>query len=212
MFDYQSCFFCDDGCDAALIRYDHGSPTCDSFCCGISKILVLRWKSEHIRITIGGPFRFVIKWSGENDVSSNSGSIGLRSQACTVVAILFRTSKDQNGASAIVRFAAPARKCINQYIWALFGDEAAKKEDHLSVRPDSPPLTEQAWRGQRSGSTDPVAANCYAFTTHASIQQFLLFKFGSSHQLMGSVQRSEEHTSELQSPVHLVCRLLLEKK
>src|SRR5690348_18515183 len=28
----------------------------------------------------------------------------------------------------------------------------------------------------------------------------------------GDRQRSEEHTSELQSPVHLVCRLLLEKK
>src|SRR5690348_17881328 len=27
-----------------------------------------------------------------------------------------------------------------------------------------------------------------------------------------AVPRSEEHTSELQSPVHLVCRLLLEKK
>src|SRR5690348_18006814 len=27
-----------------------------------------------------------------------------------------------------------------------------------------------------------------------------------------SMGRSEEHTSELQSPVHLVCRLLLEKK
>src|SRR6202040_4433954 len=27
-----------------------------------------------------------------------------------------------------------------------------------------------------------------------------------------SQPRSEEHTSELQSPVHLVCRLLLEKK
>src|SRR5690348_18019612 len=27
-----------------------------------------------------------------------------------------------------------------------------------------------------------------------------------------SAARSEEHTSELQSPVHLVCRLLLEKK
>src|SRR5438876_5294725 len=27
-----------------------------------------------------------------------------------------------------------------------------------------------------------------------------------------STVRSEEHTSELQSPVHLVCRLLLEKK
>src|SRR5690348_18090878 len=28
----------------------------------------------------------------------------------------------------------------------------------------------------------------------------------------GLYARSEEHTSELQSPVHLVCRLLLEKK
>src|SRR4051794_41287483 len=28
----------------------------------------------------------------------------------------------------------------------------------------------------------------------------------------GGKVRSEEHTSELQSPVHLVCRLLLEKK
>src|SRR5690348_17922893 len=28
----------------------------------------------------------------------------------------------------------------------------------------------------------------------------------------GVSARSEEHTSELQSPVHLVCRLLLEKK
>src|SRR5258708_20232449 len=29
---------------------------------------------------------------------------------------------------------------------------------------------------------------------------------------VGDAQRSEEHTSELQSPDHLVCRLLLEKK
>src|SRR5690348_17557579 len=29
---------------------------------------------------------------------------------------------------------------------------------------------------------------------------------------LGGEIRSEEHTSELQSPVHLVCRLLLEKK
>src|SRR5690348_17423279 len=31
-------------------------------------------------------------------------------------------------------------------------------------------------------------------------------------QAQAAVMRSEEHTSELQSPVHLVCRLLLEKK
>src|SRR5258708_20560187 len=30
-------------------------------------------------------------------------------------------------------------------------------------------------------------------------------------ELLGQVVRSEEHTSELQSPDHLVCRLLLEK-
>src|SRR5258708_10259900 len=30
--------------------------------------------------------------------------------------------------------------------------------------------------------------------------------------LTGRLPRSEEHTSELQSPDHLVCRLLLEKK
>src|SRR5437763_12229842 len=29
---------------------------------------------------------------------------------------------------------------------------------------------------------------------------------------IGSTPRSEEHTSELQSPMYLVCRLLLEKK
>src|SRR5437763_9983863 len=32
------------------------------------------------------------------------------------------------------------------------------------------------------------------------------------HQDEGLIDRSEEHTSELQSPMYLVCRLLLEKK
>src|SRR5690348_17779758 len=35
---------------------------------------------------------------------------------------------------------------------------------------------------------------------------------GQGRALPGRAGRSEEHTSELQSPVHLVCRLLLEKK
>src|SRR5687768_18001667 len=35
---------------------------------------------------------------------------------------------------------------------------------------------------------------------------------GSSGWLLAGIQRSEEHTSELQSRLHLVCRLLLEKK
>src|SRR2546422_6952170 len=35
---------------------------------------------------------------------------------------------------------------------------------------------------------------------------------GTSRELRGRIVRSEEHTSELQSRLHLVCRLLLEKK
>src|SRR5438876_6631803 len=35
---------------------------------------------------------------------------------------------------------------------------------------------------------------------------------GGGDSLQLAPARSEEHTSELQSPVHLVCRLLLEKK
>src|SRR5438876_3746119 len=35
---------------------------------------------------------------------------------------------------------------------------------------------------------------------------------GNRGTISGISLRSEEHTSELQSPVHLVCRLLLEKK
>src|SRR5436305_10837041 len=36
--------------------------------------------------------------------------------------------------------------------------------------------------------------------------------FGGGSSVVGGVERSEEHTSELQSRPHLVCRLLLEKK
>src|SRR5438876_12414010 len=39
-----------------------------------------------------------------------------------------------------------------------------------------------------------------------------LQRIGRSGHWVGAKPRSEEHTSELQSPVHLVCRLLLEKK
>src|SRR5690348_17560451 len=42
------------------------------------------------------------------------------------------------------------------------------------------------------------------------ISKHKLFEWLREHE--SDVDRSEEHTSELQSPVHLVCRLLLEKK
>src|SRR2546422_4936641 len=47
---------------------------------------------------------------------------------------------------------------------------------------------------------------------HLGRQQRGRFGDGRLHVLGGTVDRSEEHTSELQSRLHLVCRLLLEKK
>src|SRR5690625_7050994 len=41
---------------------------------------------------------------------------------------------------------------------------------------------------------------------------FILMKENASRFYSPAVERSEEHTSELQSRGHLVCRLLLEKK
>src|SRR5258708_28946497 len=47
-------------------------------------------------------------------------------------------------------------------------------------------------------------------TFEPGLQRLAPVIVGSAHK--GDNHRSEEHTSELQSPDHLVCRLLLEKK
>src|SRR5690348_17488597 len=51
-----------------------------------------------------------------------------------------------------------------------------------------------------------------SFTQALVRQRDLGLDGGCFHLARRRSQRSEEHTSELQSPVHLVCRLLLEKK
>src|SRR5207244_11499697 len=48
--------------------------------------------------------------------------------------------------------------------------------------------------------------------THQNVLVFVKGKAKAATIACGAVERSEEHTSELQSPDHLVCRLLLEKK
>src|SRR5437762_11458024 len=50
-----------------------------------------------------------------------------------------------------------------------------------------------------------------ALSSRASILIFLQRDFASVS-ARSPARRSEEHTSELQSPMYLVCRLLLEKK
>src|SRR5258708_22404116 len=51
-----------------------------------------------------------------------------------------------------------------------------------------------------------------SYGTQKAIAELLLADYTRRGFVDGQQQRSEEHTSELQSPDHLVCRLLLEKK
>src|SRR5690348_17721328 len=56
------------------------------------------------------------------------------------------------------------------------------------------------------GISDVQKANLHGFVHIVGDKKISVFD------LAKMTTRSEEHTSELQSPVHLVCRLLLEKK
>src|SRR5207244_13129724 len=86
---------------------------------------------------------------------------------------------------------------------------------------DSPPLREIAARFEKQardcGFTFVYEADRAAVRgpekSGALFSNLLLLGFDDSHwPLCPLLRRSEEHTSELQSPDHLVCRLLLEKK
>src|SRR5579863_10784445 len=63
---------------------------------------------------------------------------------------------------------------------------------------------------------DTATTEIYTLSLHDALPIFafcdLCRAFHRRRCKIGAGSRSEEHTSELQSPVHLVCRLLLEKK
>src|SRR5437867_8107678 len=68
---------------------------------------------------------------------------------------------------------------------------------------------------------DPATTEIYTLSLHDALPIFYALAFASRTRLPLKVfkcawfdekDRSEEHTSELQSPYDLVCRLLLEKK
>src|SRR2546422_7796436 len=82
--------------------------------------------------------------------------------------------------------------------------------------PDTIPFHRHQWAAQFAGGTSFASLGVLRFT--APTRAWLLdFRFtgGHSHDkdyVHDTRGRSEEHTSELQSRLHLVCRLLLEKK
>src|SRR5256885_10268465 len=73
---------------------------------------------------------------------------------------------------------------------------------------------------------DTATTEIYTLSLHDALPIYLLALFlvqrrqkaveiavpGAIGALVAPVERSEEHTSELQSPCNLVCRLLLDKK
>src|SRR5438876_6802919 len=62
------------------------------------------------------------------------------------------------------------------------------------------------------GTREAVAAVCGAEIYLGHVVPAGVVEAGLDSLRWAHTVRSEEHTSELQSPVHLVCRLLLEKK
>src|SRR5690348_17955669 len=65
----------------------------------------------------------------------------------------------------------------------------------------------------------PPRSTLFPYTTlfrsdpaHITWDDLAWDNFDQALEFISTATRSEEHTSELQSPVHLVCRLLLEKK
>src|SRR5690348_17833301 len=87
------------------------------------------------------------------------------------------------------------------------GARALIRRDHLEVSREQ--VTARFKRiqyerfGQQGRSDFPFRQSTIAAFPAADFDQLII---------VSSKSRSEEHTSELQSPVHLVCRLLLEKK
>src|SRR5437762_7727011 len=71
------------------------------------------------------------------------------------------------------------------------------------VMPDDHPLSVAAARTLALQNADVVFLMGARFNW--------IFHFGQPPRYAKDVKRSEEHTSELQSPMYLVCRLLLEK-
>src|SRR5690348_17510127 len=88
----------------------------------------------------------------------------------------------------------------NKVLFTLFMLAVYRIGFHVPIPGVNQEAFEQLFQKQQQGGE----------TAAGRIAQYVsLFSGGSLSQ---STVRSEEHTSELQSPVHLVCRLLLEKK
>src|SRR2546429_4411106 len=87
----------------------------------------------------------------------------------------------------------------------FFNDTATTEIYTLSLH-DALPISKAARQSAREATQQA------AVTADHTTQQAIAARQAGQHAVDGADHRSEEHTSELQSRLHLVCRLLLEKK
>src|SRR5258708_37830930 len=85
------------------------------------------------------------------------------------------------------------------YCFFFFNDTATTEIYTLSLHDALPICSRFASRTCKEGQSVRGRRGAARSSNHSSLAA-------------SSISRSEEHTSELQSPDHLVCRLLLEKK
>src|SRR5690625_6505364 len=99
----------------------------------------------------------------------------------------------------------PARDC---QVPAAVGSEEAEK-----LGPGCVECEHFKWRALSSGHTGGADWHaCQADAVNVGLFSQEQFECVKGYVAFHDVARSEEHTSELQSRGHLVCRLLLEKK
>src|SRR5256885_10872391 len=96
---------------------------------------------------------------------------------------------------------------ISPFICFFFFNDTATTEIYTLSLHDALPISCSSAR-QRGISGKPTLKKILMYQHLCRDDLILLTKFT----FLSSVLRSEEHTSELQSPCNLVCRLLLEKK
>src|SRR5690348_10628852 len=104
----------------------------------------------------------------------------------------------------------------------LGAQTAAKSRQPLSSSPAFRTGADKQERSRDALRPSLANANPKTFCLHikkgggapigARVESAPALRMSTSEPAASAASRSEEHTSELQSPVHLVCRLLLEKK
>src|SRR5687767_13077553 len=105
-------------------------------------------------------------------------------------------------AEAAVRMSPPAETTAVRSMYKRVG------LDPTRTRPSSEALL----RRVRRGDTLPRINSMVDVCNWCSLEFQLPYGLYDASRIEGDVERSEEHTSELQSLAYLVCRLLLEKK